>query len=319
MATTPAPVAIASAGLSAAISPLGAELVELADAAGSPLLWSGDPAVWRGRAPILFPIVGMLAGGRYRLDGTAHAMPRHGFARHSRFEVVARSPAAATFRLEASAATRAIYPFDFRLDMGFALTGATLRMAASIANLGDRAMPASFGFHPAFRWPLPYGEPRDAHDIRFARAEPEPIRRIDGDGLLTPAPLPTPVAGDRLALRDALFVEDALIFDRLRGRGLSYGAARGPRLAVDFDDLPLLGVWTKPGAGFVCIEPWQGIADPRGFAGDIRDKPGIIAIAPGATRELAMRVTLVPGSAQVGMTSSRSAALLPSSSPLSRG
>ena len=289
-------VAIASAELSAEVAPLGAELVRLTDAAGNELQWSGDPAVWQGRAPILFPIVGMLANGRYRFDGTEYAMPKHGFARHSRFEVVARSANAATFRLEASAETRAVYPFAFRLDIAFALTGATLRMAAAITNGGDRPMPASFGFHPAFRWPLPYGEPRDGHDIRFAQAEPEPIRRIDADGLLTPARQQTPVVDDRLALRDELFVADALIFDRLRSRRLSYGAGRGPRLAVAFDDMPLLGVWTKPGAGFVCIEPWQGIADPQGFAGDIRDKPGIVEIAPGAMREFAMQVTLVPAS-----------------------
>lgn len=295
MADDPETVAISSAGLGAHVSTLGAELVRLTDAAGTDLQWSGDPAVWSGRAPILFPVIGLLVGGRYRFDGVDYAMPKHGFARHSTFGIVARAPDGATLRLVASAATRAIYPFAFRLDIGFALAGATLRVSAAIANLDDRPMPASFGFHPALRWPLPYGEPREDHAIRFARDEPAPVRRIDRDGFLTPEPVPTPVIGDTLALRDALFADDALIFDALRGRAVSYGATRGPRLAVAFEDFPTLGVWTKPGAGFVCIEPWQGCSDPAGFAGDIRDKPGIVMIAPGATRTMAMTLTLVPG------------------------
>ena len=56
--------------------------------------------------------------------------------------------------------------------------------------------------------------------------------------------------------------------------------------------MPMLGIWTKPGAAFVCIEPWHGIADPAGFAGDIRDKPGIVEIAPGTTLACGLQVTL---------------------------
>ena len=51
-------VSISSAALSAEISASGAELVRLHDHAGADLLWDGDPAVWNGRSPLLFPIVG---------------------------------------------------------------------------------------------------------------------------------------------------------------------------------------------------------------------------------------------------------------------
>ena len=51
--------------------------------------------------------------------------------------------------------------------------------------------------------------------IRFEHDEPAPVRRIDTDGFLLPDPQPTPVEGDKLVLRDDLFVADALIFDRL--------------------------------------------------------------------------------------------------------
>jgi len=285
-------VTIASDRLTAGISTLGAELQHLTDRDGHELQWDGDPAVWHGRAPILFPVIGLLEGGHYRLDGTSYPMPKHGFARHSTFEIVAQTADAVTLRLTASDETRAIYPFDFQLDIAFSLAGATLEVVATITNGGDRAMPASFGFHPALRWPLPFGQPRDAHAIRFERDEPAPVRRIDTNGFLLPEAQPSPVVGNLLTLRDDLFVDDALIFDSLASRRVSYGAATGPRLTVDFTDFPTLGVWTKPGAGFICIEPWQGFSDPAGFAGDIRDKPGIIEIAAGASTRLAMHITL---------------------------
>lgn len=283
---------ITSAHLSAEISSLGAELQTLTTADGRDLQWNGDPAVWRGRAPILFPVIGLLEGGQYRLDGKRYAMPKHGFARHSVFEIVSSSPQIVKFRLSASPATRAIYPFEFQLDVDFALIEHTLTLGAVISNHGEDPMPASFGFHPALRWPLPFGQPRASHRLRFAEDETAPVRRIDQNGFLRPDPVASPVIGDTLALRDDLFIDDALIFDRLSSRSVRYGSSVGPQLHVRFADFPTLGVWTKPGADFICIEPWHGFSDPEGFTGDIRDKPGIFEVAPGAARSLSMSLSL---------------------------
>ena len=282
---------IASDALSADISPLGAELQRLTTADGRELLWDGDPAFWTGRAPVLFPIVGRLRDDRYRLGETTYTMPKHGFARRSPFTAT-QTPTTANFTLTDTPETRAMYPFAFRLQLAFALTDATLAITATLTNPGDAPLPASFGFHPALRWPLPFGHPRADHRLRFAHSEPAPIRRIDADGLLTPTPRPSPVVGDTLTLRDDLFKEDALIFDQLTSTSLDYGADMGPQIMVESENLPWLGVWTKPGAGFVCIEPWQGISDPVGFTGDLFNKPGILALPPGDTRRFTMRLTL---------------------------
>jgi len=284
---------ISSGQLTVGISALGAEIQHMTDSEGRELLWDGNPGVWHGRAPILFPVIGLLEGGCYRLDGTSYPMPKHGFARNSTFDIVNRSAEAATFRLATSDATRAIYPFAFLLDIRFSVADAVLTVMAVIANDGDTPMPVSFGFHPAFRWPLPFGQPRDEHDIRFQHDEPAPVRRVDADGFLMREPQSTPVADDMLMLRDDLFIRDALIFDQLESRQISYGARAGSRLVVNFSDFPTLGVWTKPGAGFICIEPWQGFSDPVGYAGDIREKPGIIEIPPGTSKRLSMVISLV--------------------------
>jgi galactose mutarotase-like enzyme len=285
------PIEIRSADLSAAISCDGAELQWLRDGDGRDLLWDGDPAFWTGRAPILFPIVGALAQDEYRVDGKTYRLPKHGFARHSRFAPVDHGDAAVIFRLTDSPPTHAVYPFPFVLEIRFEIEGATLSITATLSNPGDAPLPASFGFHPALVWPLPYGGARMDHVVRFDRPEPEPIRRIDAAGLLLPDAFPTPVQGEILSLRDDLFTADALIFDRPESRSLWYGAPGTPGIRVDFPNMSALGLWMKPGAGYLCIEPWQGHADPQGFAGNFRDKPGMIAVAPGQSRIFAMAIT----------------------------
>lgn len=219
-------------------------------------------------------------------------MAKHGIARRMRFEIVAATPTTAVFRLEADAATLESYPFPFQLEASFTIRSAELAMAVSITNPSDEPLPASFGFHPAFCWPLPGAGDRADHSITFDRDEPAPIRRIDAAGLIRPQPCATPVDGRILHLKDDLFVEDALIFDRLASRGLRYGGASGTALKIGIPAMPFLGIWTKPGAGFIAIEPWSGHADPAGFSGDFWDKPGIVRIAPGETRRFEMTVAL---------------------------
>ena len=286
-------IALNSPQLSAAVNPLGAQLSVLRDGGGRDLLWNGDPAVWAGRAPILFPTIGELAGGGFRVGPRSYQLPRHGFARTKPFEVIAVTATEAAFSLAADESTRRVYPFEFRLDVRFALAGATLSVTSSVLNTGREVMPASIGYHPGFRWPLPYGQPRAAHFIEFATDENPWIRRLNAQGLLSAERPQTPVANRRLVLDDALFRDDVVIFDDIRSRSVTYGAHEGPRIQVSYPDATYLGVWTKPGAGFVCIEPWHGIADAAGFAGEFKDKLGAFSVPPGGVQQLSMQITLL--------------------------
>jgi len=287
-------VEISSGRLSAQIDPLGAQLHSLRDHAERDLQWSGDPAIWKGRAPILFPIVGALAGNKYTLDGQTYSLSKHGFARDRMFSVEDTSATSALFRLKWDQETLQVYPFRFQLDLRFELAATTLHIAATVKNLdGTKALPACFGYHPAFCWPLPYGQPRASHFIEFEMDEPSRIRRLDSQGLLIPTKFQTPVSGRTLALHDDLFRADAIIMDRIQSRRVTYGAARGPRLEVELGESPYLGIWTKPGAGFVCIEPWHGLADPQGYTGDFRAKPGMTSVEPGAVRDFTMSISLI--------------------------
>ncbi|MDX2205961.1 MAG: aldose 1-epimerase family protein [Hyphomicrobiaceae bacterium] len=284
-------VRIASPSLRATIAARGAELVALETAQGLPLLWHGDPQWWTGRAPLLFPIVGRLPGDTALIDGIAYDLPQHGFARTSTFQLLSADASRCTWELAASPELLARYPRTFALQVAYALDGPTLTVTATVANADARPMPVSFGFHPAFRWPLVPGAGRGGHALLFEALETAPIH-WPVDGLLSRDTAHSPVAGRRLDLADALFDKGALIFVAPRSRTVTYRAPGGESIAVAFPGMPHLGIWTKPGAPFVCIEPWQGYAAPEGFAGELSGKPGMLVLPPGAKASFAMAITV---------------------------
>lgn len=287
-------IRLSGSELAAEISELGAELVRLQDREGRDLLWDGDPAVWAGRAPLLFPMVGRAKDDRIRVDGRDYELPKHGFARMARFSVVEQRENGCTLRLASGPETLISYPFSFQLDVTYEIAGSVLINRAVVTNQDERSLPFSFCFHQAFRWPLPYGANRDAHAIVFEQDESnQPIRRVQ-DGLLTQVRHPTPVSGNRLNLADDLFVDDALIFLSPASRSVTYGAAGRPALMVCFPGMPHLGIWTKPGAGYVCIEPWQGFASPDDFDGEFAKRPGVISVPAGGSATFAIEIALLP-------------------------
>lgn len=290
---TDAPAKLRSSLLSAEIAPLGAELVRLADREGRDLLWDGDPAFWAGRAPLLFPIVGRLPGDVLVHEGASYPMAQHGFARRRDFEPVSAAEDRASFRLVADEGTRAQYPFEFILEVTYTLAEATLRIEARLINPGSVALPASFGFHPAFRWPLPYGGTPAEHLLRFEMPEVAPVHRPVG-GLLSAATEDNPAIEGMIAIDGALFERDALIFTQVRSHHIRYGVPGEPGLEIAFEGMPQLGIWSKPGAPFICIEPWYGFATPEGDHRPFIEKPGLAHIAPGAERRFAMQVRWLP-------------------------
>jgi galactose mutarotase-like enzyme len=289
---SPASIVIRSERLVAEISPHGAELTRLRDRDGSDLLWNGCEKWWTGRAPLLFPIVGALPDNTAVVDGKTFSMRQHGFARNKQFSVVGTSLSECTFGLASDDETRRQFPFDFVLEVTFVIEDTALRIGATVFNKSSRAMPVSFGFHPAFRWPLPYGGSRQDHEIRFERPESAPIRRL-ADGLLDLTASKEMFEGSTMALDDAMFVPGALIFDQLQSRAVSFGVPGKPSIQIRFPNMPHLGVWTTPGAGFLCVEPWQGYAAPLGFAGELKDKPGGMLLAANASTEFAIEICLL--------------------------
>ncbi len=280
---------ISNGRVTAVIKADGAELCSLKNAQGQEVLWQAGPE-WPRHAPILFPIVGKLKDDVLRHRGQSYAMTQHGFARDQRFAWVGQGPASCALSLRDNAASRAKYPFAFRLDVTYAVEGDALAIGYAITNTGDEILPASIGAHPAFNWPLVEGVDKNDHTIIFSDAEPAPIRRLEG-GLLLPQSEPTPVQGGALALSESLFAADAMILDQLASTSLRYMAPGGPTIDFAWEGFHELGIWSKPsGAALLCIEPWQGYASPVDFDGAFMDKPGVMHIAAGKTRRFVQRI-----------------------------
>lgn len=281
-------------GVEATVAPRGAELQSL-QTGGLELIWAAGP-LWPRHAPLLFPIVGGLKENTLRHAGRTFQMPKHGFARDREFSWVERTPTGCTLQLVEDAATRASYPFPFRLTVTYELEASGLSMGLTLHNPADAPLPASLGLHPAFCWPLGHAVPKADHRLSFPEDESAPVRRLDARGLLMPEPHPTPIRGRELALSERLFDQDALIFLEPRSRGVRFEARGGPALTLSWTGFPHLGLWAKPdpGASFLCIEPWEGHADPVDWAGEFSDKPGSFQLAPGATRHWAFSISLDP-------------------------
>lgn len=280
----------------AVISAKGAELQALR-LGGRDLLWDAGP-LWPRHAPLLFPIVGRVKDDTLRHGGKAFPIPRHGFARDRDFTLLEGTATTCTAELRDDEATRATYPFPFLLRVAYTLTATSLRMDLALRNPGETPLPANLGLHPAFRWPLAPGLPKAAHRLVFEADEPGPLHRLDADGLLDPAPRPTPIQDRMLPLDEGLFREDALIFLEPRSRRLRFEAEGGPGLELRWEGFPHLGIWAKPAPGpaFLCLEPWEGYADPAGWDGDITAKPGSFLVAPGATRRWNLTLSLTADS-----------------------
>lgn len=274
--------------LSIDVSALGAELQAVKTADGRDWLWNGDAAWWTGRSPILFPMVGKAPDNRPTIDGQAYEMNQHGFARRSEFTLAASTDRMCRYELTASEATRKVYPFEFGLALTYSLNERTLEVVAEVENRDTRTMPFGFGYHPAFLWPLP-GAAGKPHTITLANGGEPALVRVE-DGLIKPRAYASPFTAGRLTLDHAQYDADAMIFPDGAGHALTYAAEDGPALTFTFENLPNLALWQKPGAPFICIEPWHGMAALVGGSDDLAKRPYSTLLAPGATARFAFTV-----------------------------
>jgi galactose mutarotase-like enzyme len=269
------------AGLAKAeIAFLGAELRRWAFG-DTPLLWTPDPAVWAQTAPILFPVVGWTRNGAVRVGERSFPLGLHGFARMSEFALAAQTPSSVRLDLASSAATRALYPFDFRLSVDHHLEATRLTTALTVTNCGEAPMPYACGLHPGFCWPFAGGDMTD-YRLVFEAAEEPWVSEISGAGLFLPTRRSVALEGTRLALTPDLFAKEALCFLGAKSRSVRFEHRSGAALMVEVEDFPHFAFWARPPAPFLSIESWTGHGDPEGFTGDLFAKPGMRVLEPGA-------------------------------------
>lgn len=275
---------IESESLQVSIQHKGMELSSLkSKITGQEYLWQGDPQFWTGQAPILFPIIGMLKNGKTSFLGKEYEIPKHGFVRNSsQAKLIHQSPDSVVFRFDSSPETLEVYPFIFALEVCFLVSGNSLEISHQVYNLDSKALYYSLGGHPAFNCPLLPGEQLEDYQIEFPLLERDNTWMITPEGLIGEKGEMILNNSQKIQLHAHIFDYDALIFKALKSREVSLShRERGPVLKMEFGDFDYLGIWAKPGASFVCLEPWLGIADASDHSGLLEEKEGIRNLAPG--------------------------------------
>jgi galactose mutarotase-like enzyme len=265
--------------LKLSISDLGAEMKSLLTKKDNKeWLWQADPEYWPRTAPILFPIVGKLADNQYLHHEHPYPLSQHGFARDRIFENVESHPEHTKFKLVSDYESRKFYPFDFELFVGYNLAKNWLWIEYEVLNTGTEEMFFSVGAHPGFALP---GWPHQKYYINFE--EPDILNPyLLNNGLLqNQKDSEVEIPNNELLISNSLFEKDALVLDQLRSTWVGIRSeALDHNLKVHFEGFPYLGLWAKPGAPFVCIEPWYGHADFVGLSGEISKKPAILQLKP---------------------------------------
>ncbi len=271
------------------ISTLGAE-IQSVKCGGKEYFWNGDPAIWSGRAPVLFPICGGLKDDKYTLNGKEYTLAKHGFARKMEFSPETVEDEKAVFLLTATDETKVGFPFDFELRITYTLEDKSIKVGYDVKNLSDEDMFFSIGGHEAYACP----EGVEEYYLKFEEKETLTHNELNGV-LLTDNCIVLAEDTDELPLKYSYFDIDAITMLNLKSRKVSLcHKDTGKKISVDFNGFDYLFVWTKPGAnaGYLCIEPWCGIPDFEGTSYDIKEKIGINKVASGDTFNRVHTITI---------------------------
>jgi galactose mutarotase-like enzyme len=268
-------VTISNSKLSAQITTAGAELISLKSIATSQeYIWEGNPEFWAKQSPILFPIVGTLKNNSYTSNDEQFELLRHGIARDLNFILIHTTDNQAVFSLKSSEVTKKNYPFDFELQLTYTLLNTKLEFNYTIINNDKVPMPFSIGAHPAFALPNAF----ESYSLEFNQQEILKCFTLEND-LVSDNAFEIALINKKLPLTYSTFENDSLIFKSLQSRAITIIENNKPLLKVAFDDFKNLGIWTKVGAPFVCIEPWLGYSDTVHATGNLFEKEGIQVVA----------------------------------------
>jgi len=275
------------------VDSLGAELKSLKSVPDNrEYMWHGDPAYWGRTSPVLFPIVGGLKDGVFRIDGCTYSMGQHGFARDMEFQLKSQVASEIWFTLNYDEETLKKYPYPFQLEIGYELAERTVIVKWRVVSQGKEPVWFSIGGHPAFLCPIDPGTDQTQYRLVFDTKESIESSCIEG-GLLGKNKKTYALRDGILPITADLFDEDALVVEKNQAHSVSLARANGePYLTVEFD-APLFGIWSPPKkkAPFICIEPWYGRCDSVDFTGDFKEREWMQRLS-GETFEAAYRITI---------------------------
>ena len=270
--------------LSITVADAGAELISIFDNVNNrEILWQADETYWNRHAPILFPNVGKLNNNRYLYNGAKYESGQHGFVRDMNFTHLATSKSTIRHKLIQTEDTLRNYPFKFELNVIYTLEQNKVKVRWNVLNTGNEMMYFTIGAHPAFQVPILKNTKRSDYQLIFKERQKLEYCYIEPE---TGTALPDTKYEMKLhngscPITDHMFDKDALIFDEGQIEWAAIGYPDGtPYVGISSPGFPNFGIWSKPNAPFICLEPWMGRCDDKGFDKDISLKPGINKLKP---------------------------------------
>ena len=283
-------ITIKNESIKVEISTKGAEL-RSAQKDGKEYIWNGDPDVWAGRAPVLFPICGGLKGDKFVFEGKEYSVIKHGYARMSEFVVESHDVDRVVFLLESDDESKKMYPFDYEFRVCYFLDGESLNVEYNVTNTAENGeMYFSFGGHEGYMCP----EGIEEYSLVFDKTERLTTNVLHGNLLSDEYE----VLGESITefpLKYDYFKVDALTFLNLKSRRVSLVHKDGNRqVDIDFEGHDYMFVWTMAGKNgkYICIEPWCGVPDFEGSSFDFTQKKGINKLGAGETFSRVHKITL---------------------------
>ena len=255
------------------VKEMGAELTSLkSKKTGIEYIWEGNPDVWYGQSPILFPVIGRLLDDKYRLNGKEYSMEKHGIVRKKPFKLVEQTNDSLTFLQSDDENSLELYPYHFDLYVTFKLNGNSLEVSHKVVNTNDCLMYYSFGAHPGFNCKI-------GDYLEFDNPQACVLNeQIDEESYLLDSQVELLKNESRITIEKNTFDHDALILSGYTDKVISLKSDNHNRIVRFNFDSPVLGIWAKPNAPYVCIEPWWGINDNHDKKADLSEKRGIMSL-----------------------------------------
>ncbi len=260
------------------VKEMGAELTSLkSNKSGIEYIWCGNTDIWYGQSPVLFPIVGRLLDDKYRLNGKEYTMEKHGIVRKKTFKLIEKTDRKLVFLQSDDENSLKIYPYHFDLIITFLLKDNSLEVSHKVVNKNDTTMYFSFGAHPAFNCEI-------GDYLEFDNPQTVLNEQIDEESLLLDNQVELLKNEKRINIEKNTFDNDALIISGYTDKVISLKSDNHDRVVRFNFDSPVLGIWAKPNAPYVCIEPWWGINDSHDKKADFSEKREIMALEPKSER-----------------------------------
>ncbi len=268
--------------LTVTIQSFGAELTSVKDNAGTEYMWQGDPAIWTGCSPSLFPTVGRLWKKAHFAKGKECPMEIHGFAKRTELHVSELEADKITFTLTDTPEIYAQYPYHFRYCVRYQLEGNRLSVTYHVENQDEETMHFGLGGHPGFRVPVFEGEEFEDYKVTFSEKS-EPFRvGFSPEYLCSCENLAFPLEnGDTVSLRHDLFDDDAIFLGQI-AKSAALSGPKGTVVRVNYPDMNFVGLWHKPmtKAPYICIEPWLSLPGRQDVLEDFSKREDMVHLPP---------------------------------------